>query len=361
MEKEFGILVFIGRFQPFHNGHKDVIDHALRISKKVIVLAGSANRPRNTRNPFTFEERAEMITSHYNYDSAIVVRPLDDIKYNDVKWTQHVQDTVAEEVLAQIPGNSENVWLSGLQDVNVGLIGCKKDGTSYYLNLFPKWKSVDVDYLHDLDGTAIRKTYFDQSKDIKTFARDLPQATAKFLNGFYETDEYAALKAEVDFIKHYNSRPASIAEENDLTKQITHPTKDTTADAVIVQSGHVLLIERKIEPGRGLLALPGGHMHVDETFEDCMIRELNEETRLKVPEKVLRGSIKKDKVFDDPHRSERGRVITRAFYILLQDGPLPRCYAADDAKKAFWLPLSELKPINMLEDHYDIIMNMIGN
>ena len=59
--KHYKYLVFIGRFQPFHNGHKAVIDEALKRSDKVIILIGSANLPRSLRNPFSVAERTAMI------------------------------------------------------------------------------------------------------------------------------------------------------------------------------------------------------------------------------------------------------------------------------------------------------------
>jgi bifunctional NMN adenylyltransferase/nudix hydrolase len=86
-----------------------------------------------------------------------------------------------------------------------------------------------------------------------------------------------------------------------------------------------------------------------------MIREVREETGLKVPSPVLLGNIKKTKVFDSPTRSSRGRTITHAFNIVLPDGELPRVKGGSDADKAFWLPLSELKPQEFFEDHYQII------
>ena len=45
--KHYQYLVFIGRFQPFHRGHKAVIDEALKRADKVIMLIGSANLPRS--------------------------------------------------------------------------------------------------------------------------------------------------------------------------------------------------------------------------------------------------------------------------------------------------------------------------
>ena len=64
-DKEFDLLVFVGRFQPFHNEHKRVIDIALQKSKNVLILVGSAGKARTIRNPFTFDERKKMIVNSY--------------------------------------------------------------------------------------------------------------------------------------------------------------------------------------------------------------------------------------------------------------------------------------------------------
>ena len=129
---------------------------------------------------------------------------------------------------------------------------------------------------------------------------------------------------------------------------------------MVVQSGHVLLVERGAMPGKGLWALPGGFLEQSERTEDGMLRELKEETKIKVPVPVLRGSIVASKVFDDPHRSSRGRTITHAFLVHLQpDVQLPRVKGSDDAAKARWFPLSEVKREMMFEDHLDIIMSLM--
>ena len=58
---EYDYLVFIGRFEPFHNGHAAVARAALAKANKLIVLIGSADTPRTIKNPFTVAERAVMI------------------------------------------------------------------------------------------------------------------------------------------------------------------------------------------------------------------------------------------------------------------------------------------------------------
>ena len=57
----YDYLAFIGRFQPFHLGHRHVIQTALGKARHVIVLVGSPNVARSVKNPFTYEERADMI------------------------------------------------------------------------------------------------------------------------------------------------------------------------------------------------------------------------------------------------------------------------------------------------------------
>jgi bifunctional NMN adenylyltransferase/nudix hydrolase len=106
MKYEFDALVFICRAQPFHLGHKAIIDEALKRAKEVIVVVGSSFAARNIRNPFTFEERKAMIDSVYadqsNYEGAqghikkhrVKVVPVSDYPYDDNKWVAAVQNVV---------------------------------------------------------------------------------------------------------------------------------------------------------------------------------------------------------------------------------------------------------------------------
>ena len=137
-----------------------------------------------------------------------------------------------------------------------------------------------------------------------------------------------------------------------------YPVIFQTVDSVVIQSGHVLMVKRKSEPGKGLWALPGGFLDAnkDKSVLDCAIRELKEETGIKVPVPVLRGNIVTTKVFDDPHRSSRGRTITHASLIHLPaDVTLPKVKGSDDAKVAKWWPLADIKREILFEDHKDII------
>ncbi|MBK6756160.1 MAG: bifunctional nicotinamide-nucleotide adenylyltransferase/Nudix hydroxylase [Moraxellaceae bacterium] len=336
----FDFLVFIGRFQPFHIGHERVLQQALAQSAQVIVLIGSAKQARNTRNPFTIEERTQMILGCLTPDEATRVhcRPLNDCLYNDGLWVKTVQEAVQAVVTQH--GTSASP--------RIGLIGHQKDQSSYYLRLFPQWSSVDVESHQCLSATPLRDAYLlGQTPD----AALLPQSTQQFLRDFVSHEQYKNLASEAVFIAQYK-KAWSVAPYT--------PTFVTT-DAIVVQSGHILLVERKARPGKGLFALPGGFVDQQETVIAACIRELREETRLKVPEPVLYGSLKGQRVFDDPYRSARGRTITHAFMFELKpELSLPKVKGGDDAKSAFWLPLSALQPEQLFEDHFHIIRAMTG-
>jgi bifunctional NMN adenylyltransferase/nudix hydrolase len=111
-----------------------------------------------------------------------------------------------------------------------------------------------------------------------------------------------------------------------------------------------------------LWALPGGYVNAntDKSVEDAAIRELREETLIKVPAPVLRGNIKDSRVFDAIDRSPRGRIITHAFKIVLPDGELPRVKGSDDAEKARWVPIAEVCSDECFEDHYEMVQWAIG-
>lgn len=167
-----------------------------------------------------------------------------------------------------------------------------------------------------------------------------------------ETDTYEYLSGEYSFYEKYKA---------DWAHAPYAPTF-VTVDGVVVQSGHLLLVRRRAYPGKGLWALPGGFLDQSEGVKEGVIRELREETKLKVPTAVLKGSIKDSKVFDHPNRSLRGRTITHAHLIELNPGPLPPVKGGDDADKARWFPLEEVLTMEgqLFEDHFSIINYFIG-
>lgn len=339
-------LVFIGRFQPFHVGHLEVMLSALEQASTLIVLVGSSNQPRTEKNPFTFEERKEMIlNSLHEVDPAFInrvsVQPLRDQKYNDQKWAIDVQEIVDRTTRELFPATQIAL--------RVGVIGHTKDESSYYLKMFPQWGLIEHQLNEMINATDLRGLIF-EGKSLKFLDGVVPKAVLTMLANFVTTDEYKLVRDEYNMIKKYKK----------AWEAAPYAPTFVTTDAVVIQSGHILLIERGAAPGKGLFALVGGFLEQDEWLEDGMIRELREETRLKVPTPVLKGNIKTVKVYDRPDRSARGRTITHAYLIELPPGPLPAVKGSDDAAKAFWIPLSEVREDQMFEDHYHVIQDLIS-
>ena len=132
-----------------------------------------------------------------------------------------------------------------------------------------------------------------------------------------------------------------------------YPRPAVTADCIVItkeENAKVLLIQRGNEPDKGTWAFPGGFMNMDETTEQCAIRELEEETGLKVKDVHQIGAY--SKVDRDP----RGRTITVA-YLAIIDKPIS-VVGQDDAAKAEWWPITALPQLAF--DHDEIMADEIG-
>jgi bifunctional NMN adenylyltransferase/nudix hydrolase len=343
MSYKYDLTVFIGRFQPFHNGHMKVVETALTQSAQVLILTGSSYQPRTPRNPWNQMERADMIADALSYDSDAVtkdrvwVRGLRDQRYMDQKWVEAVQTVVAE-----IASNCERV-------PRIAIIGHSKDETSYYLKMFPQWDQLEHEMVDSINATDVRNIIY-EGKNLNYLTGIVPKSVHRKIVNFVQSPEY-------EYVHDYYKQ---VKANNKKWDGSPYAPTFVTTDAVIVQSGHILLVTRKSNPGMNLLALPGGYLNPKELIIDGMIRELREETKLKVPVPVLKGSIKAREVYDDPNRSDRGRIITHAFLIELPPGELPKVKGSDDAKHADWYPLSKLTSENMFEDHYSIIQHITG-
>lgn len=338
--QRFDALIFIGRFQPPHRGHLDVLRRALSQAERVCILIGSTDRPRTIKDPFSYDERRQMMLALLDEDERerVVIAPVQDSMYNDGDWLRWIQDVVASE-------------LGDTSGRRIGLIGHEKDTTSYYLRMFPQWEFVETDATEDISATEIREQLFaERNNSFVSWA--VPAPVHDWLERFRTRPEFAQLKSEAEFIAGYQKAWAAAP----------YPVTFVTVDALVVHSGHILLVRRRSEPGRGLWALPGGFVNQDERLETACIRELREETGLKLPEPVLRGSIKDRQVFDHPQRSLRGRTITHAFLFHFPVGELPRVKGGDDADKARWVPLNTFARMRdvMFEDHFDIAYHFLG-
>lgn len=432
------IAVYIGRFQPFHNGHAHVLAQAFAENDYVIVLVGSSFQASTIKNPFDFNERSkmiwdwahDMITERGDRGASFAVLPLVDYPYNNAKWIENVQESINKQITA---------WStqSESKESIVTLYGSKRDDSSWYLDAFPQWnkKIIDAFPLNgNLTATSLRDLLF--TSDVNDLAGDVPKTTMEFISGWMKPAEnseilarimpakqaheyknrvnpFTRLQDEYNFLTKYKRQfgrgeidkliakyqswnenalrdieiPIEdvIADLCELRNSISpYPPVFVTVDVVVVQSGHLLVVERANLPGKGLWALPGGFLNPNERALDGAIRELIEETGIRlvegkrskeITEDILRNAVRKQQVFDHPDRSLRGRTITIAFYIRLDDTkPLPKVkgqnvpdYESDgqtivETAWAKWIPINEARARTekWFEDHNPIVDTFLG-
>lgn len=172
----FDALIYIGRFQPFHNAHLEVTQIALTHTRRLIIVIGSAQDERTLKNPFTFAERQHMIMHSLStvQRSQVECIPMIDF-YNDHKWV-----TAIHQAIEQITEPNQRI----------GLIGHFKDESSYYLRLFPLWTLVELQVLqHALSATPVREAYFQGRIE----REHLPDATVSVMEHFQLTTDYRQL------------------------------------------------------------------------------------------------------------------------------------------------------------------------
>lgn len=349
MKKQYNISVVIGRFQIPHDGHLACINKAIQEGDRTVVIIGSANAFPSAKNPFDAETREMMLRNAYRerygaLPNTVTFKRVDDNRYLHARWKADVFDCVF--------GNNEP---SG----KVGIVGFRKDSGSWWLDEFG-WDVIEVEGTkHNnkvLSSTNYRDNLF-ASKETVIDPNGLTTSTRAWLEWWRaHNPEYTRLQTEHKYI------------QRELTKFKDYPYRQClnccTGDALVTCNGHLLLVKRGGPVGHGAWAFPGGHKNEDETFVDCAIRELVEEVRLKVPTKVLYGSIKNTHLFDDPTRSYIAKP-TLAVEIELQpnaDGSLPKIAVRDEVLAVEWVPMASVRRNlhQFFEDHACIIRRVYG-
>lgn len=334
--------VVIGRFQPVHNGHLALLREALACAPRVIVLLGSAHQARSPRHPFSWTERAEMLSLALTpaERERVDVVPLRDL-YDETRWVKAVRAAVQRRV-----GNAD-----------VTLVGHFKDATSDYLRRFSPWQLHSLPRQHRVDATDLRAALFEAEPDaldgvLASWVDQVPPGTRTFVQAWAHLPYLAALRREWAMLRRYRQAWASAP----------YAPVFVTVDLVLCCAGHVLLIERARDPGQGLWALPGGFVEPRDTLYQSAVRELEEETGLRLLPETLERAMRGVAVFDHPDRSQRGRTISHTHHFDLGDRELPQVQGADDAARARWVPVAQLAAMEaqFFDDHFHMLDRFLG-
>lgn len=333
--------VYMGRFQPFHNGHLDVLNQVKQVMTdrdQIMILVGSADEE-GVRNPLSAAVRQAMIYKVLNEvfpKKETYVRLVNNSAYDWQEFGVQVQDKLMPDM------QLDDVCLVGFEYIKeyADLVGCN------YLVVKENLK---------VHATDIRKALLDPEANMLYLKDNIPACILPML-----------LERQQIF-----KDIAAVQEKYRKDTNCKYATVFKTVDNVVVAGGHVLMIHRK---DNGKLALPGGFQDPTEKAEAGARRELLEETCLDIsglrPEKVDRF----DEPYRDPRCSEFINAETTAFLWKLpmsyEAGPtgvmmrkFPEVKGADDALDAEWIPIWQLRIKQNKDfhaDHKKIVLKMLG-
>ena len=143
-----------------------------------------------------------------------------------------------------------------------------------------------------------------------------------------------------------------VSEKVDRSFLYDEPRPEIAVDCVLLTPDSVLLVKRKNEPFAGQWALPGGRMKIGESLHTAALRELEEETGLRLVELQPVG------VYDSPERDPRGRVISVAFAARLSTSFFER--PGDDAAESDWCSIRDALSGGLAFDHGEILRDAHG-
>jgi 8-oxo-dGTP diphosphatase len=130
----------------------------------------------------------------------------------------------------------------------------------------------------------------------------------------------------------------------------SYPRPALTVDAVVFRKKEtrlqVLLIRRKHYPFEGMWALPGGFVDMNETIEEAVVRELEEETHLRV------SNLQQLHTFSALGRDPRGRTVSVTFFGMVE-ADQSEVIGGDDASDAKWFEVTDLPDLAF--DHIDAV------
>jgi nicotinamide-nucleotide adenylyltransferase len=161
--KKYKVALFIGRFQPFHNGHLYSLKKCLELAERVIVGIGSSQESNTENNPWDFETRKEMIEALREESLEIVAIP--DL-FDDQRWGDQLLSVLSARgfVVAEVVGVGNNDWTNRIFKA-VGI-------DVYETGLYKR---------DELEGIKIRELM--KKNDITWKAR-VPESIVKWMNEY---------------------------------------------------------------------------------------------------------------------------------------------------------------------------------
>lgn len=372
--------VYIGRFQPFHKGHKAIVDLTVKMMKPedtFTIIIGSADQQETERNPLSASQRQEMLSMELE-GYPVTISTINDSPYNYDLWVEHLcakmlgfKSATRGDFIKKredfIKGFS-NICIVGMENVDEYIDRI----TKYYTYASDEHLDLGINFhiFSELDtqtsvhGSSIRACILDNDgRCSKRFYSDIRD---------FVSEKVLAYLKKVDFpLITYNAYVNGI--NYAASTGCKYNSCFVTVDNIVyrLNGNKILLIKRK---DNGKFAIPGGFA---EPYMDCKnnaLRELFEETNLSeddLKKEWINTDISGviiDAPYRDPRSSHKCNFIS-VVYVWKQDclnSPdllEEKAKAGDDAVEVVWLSEDECEnlPASAFHaDHKKIICKLLG-
>jgi len=154
---KYHYAIFIGRLQPPHKEHINQIKRGLTLAKSVIITLGSHRAARNIKNPWTTEEREEMVRACFSEEDnkRLLFTKVRDYYYNNTTWFTNLHNAINNVMDAHYYKENPDICV----------IGSNKDASSWYLDMLPEnWTREITIAKNIMHATEVRNLYFNKDR-----------------------------------------------------------------------------------------------------------------------------------------------------------------------------------------------------
>jgi bifunctional NMN adenylyltransferase/nudix hydrolase len=350
------IGVVVGKFSFVTREIFHVLRKASDENDHVLIFVCSADRSKDYTMPFNKHDRADNILKTFEVNDGLEKEDFSIclVKDNPVNKRQWITDVHSKlnERLNALYVDRKNLELN---------VYVSSESNHRYENIFPE----PIFNVNKVDMGISQELYEDfyGMEDISShIAPNMTNLYDKFRKDeWYDTYrkgyDFEDLKEEYEAVKFQKSQ----------WEAAPFPPTFVTTDAVVYYKGYVLVVKRKGAVGKDLYCLPGGFLSQGDTIEEGVVKNLKKDTNIQVHENILSSNVRKVKTYDDPIRSLRGRIITNAGLVELDNVTslkgFPKVRKTKSQKEhAGWFSLFEIENMRdmFFEDHYYIIKDLLS-
>ena len=372
--------VYIGRFQPFHKGHKAIVDLTVKMMKPgdtFTVIIGSADQQETERNPLSASQRKEMLSIELK-GYPVTISTINDSPYNYDLWIERLcakmlgfksatHDDFLEKQEDFIKGFS-NICIVGMENVEEYIDRITKYYTyapTEHFNLgINSHIFSELDTQTSVHGSSIRTLVCSEDEGhLENFYSVIKGLVDEKVLAYLKTVNFPLIVYNA-YIKGINYAASTGCKYNSCFMTVDNIVFDKFLD-------QVLLIKRK---DNGKLAIPGGFAEPYMNMKDNALRELEEETGITA--KMLKDAFVKideleptliDAPYRDPRSSHKCNFVSAVYVWQSKVDALknfiPYIKAGDDAVDTVWLSKEECEDLpawRFHADHKKIICKLLG-